>query len=119
LLYRDYIHSFLFDFLIIRTGTILGFFPPFPEELTKAIIREMKRYSNEHGAHFVVLNWRWTDDFNTGFLNDLDIDIIDTLEEAPADWDKMVILGGVHPTAQASDHAAMLLLKYFHKKDLL
>jgi hypothetical protein len=41
------------------------------------------------------------------------------MENAPPGWGEMVILGGVHPDAQANDHAARLLLKYFRKKSLV
>jgi hypothetical protein len=119
LLYEDYIHSYQFDFLKMRIGAILGNFPPFPSELTKAIIQEMKRYSNEHDAHFVVINWRWTRNDYDELFNDLDVDVIDTMEETPADWGKMVLHGGTHPDAEAGDHVASLLLKYFREKGLL
>lgn len=117
-LYKNYFHSYLFDFLKIRIGTLLGFFPPHRVELTKAIIQEMKRYSHEHGVHFVILNWRWTkNDYND--LHGLGVDIIDTMENAPDDWKKMTLIGGIHPNAQAGDHAAKLLLDYFQEKGLL
>jgi len=119
LLYEDYIHSYLVDFLIMRTGAFFGSFPAAPEELTKAIIQEMKRYSNEHGAHFVILNWRWSDNDYDKLFQDLDIDVIDTMEKAPPGWENMVILRGVHPNAEASAHAAELLLKYLNEKNLL
>jgi hypothetical protein len=120
LLYKDYIHSFLIDFLKIRIGKILGTFPPFPEDLTKAIIMEMKRYSEAHGAHFVVLNWRWTEkDYKLTSLNLENVDIIDTLQGAPEGWDKMVLVEGVHPDSEASEYAARLLLEYFRSKGLL
>ena len=115
LLYTDYINSFVFDFLKIRTGTILDFPPPFPEELTKAIIKEMKEYSNNHDAHFVVLNWRWTQDDYDALFRDIDINVIDTMEDAPSDWAKMrlnIEHGGIHPNEQAGDHAAKLLHVY-------
>lgn len=119
LLYKDYINSYLIDLLKIRTGKLFGYFPPYPEDLTKAIIQEMKEYSNKHNAHFVVLNWRWSNEDYDRLLQDLDINMIDTLEDAPDGWEEMVILKGVHPTAEASDHAAQLLLNYFQNKDLL
>jgi len=118
LLYKDYTHSYLLDFLKIRIGTLLGSFPPFPEELTKKIILEMKRYSNEHGAHFVVLNWRWSKDDYDKLFKGLDVDVIDTMENAPAGWENMVILKGVHPNADASAHVDELLLRYLYKNKL-
>jgi hypothetical protein len=119
LLYKDYTHSYLIDFLKIRIGTLLGSFPPFPEELTKKIILEMKRYSNKHGAHFVVLNWRWSRNDYDKIFKDLDVDVIDTMKNAPPGWKDMVLLGGIHPNAAAGVHAAELLLKYFKKNNLL
>ena len=35
------------------------------------------------------------------------------------DWEKMVILEGVHPNAVASSRASRLLIDYFHEKGLL
>lgn len=116
LLYKDYMNSFLIDFLKMRVGSILGRFPPYPEELTKALIQEMKKYSNEHGANFVVLDWRWT---HNDYRVQGDIDVIDTIEQAPDGWDKMVLLGGIHPNEKAGDHAAQLLLKYFEANNML
>jgi hypothetical protein len=103
----------------MRIGTLSGSFPPFPEELTKGIIQEMKRYSNEHGAHFVILNWRWSDNDYDKLFQDLDMDVIDTVDNAPPGWGEMVILGGVHPDAEASTHAAELLFRYFKENNLL
>lgn len=118
-LYEDYITSHLLDFLKIRVGKMLGLFPPYPEKTTMEIIKEMKRYSEENGAHFVVINWRWTEKDNVRIFEDMDVDVIDTLKDAPPGWEKMVILGGVHPDAEASKHAATLLLEYFKEKGIL
>ncbi len=119
LLYKDYINSYLFDFLEMRVGSLLGIIPPFQEELTKAIIQEMKEYSNEHGAQFVVLNWRWTRNDYDKLFHEIDIEVIDTMEEAPEGWEKMVLFEGIHPNAEAGDHAAKLMFDYFRKKGLL
>lgn len=117
--YEDYIDSYLLDLIKIKVGTLSGTFPPFPEELTKKLIMEMKRVSNGYGARFVVIDWRWTDHDYDRLLKDLDVDIIDTLEDAPEGWEKMVLFGGSHPDAQASDHVARLIWKYFNQKGLL
>jgi hypothetical protein len=118
--YYDYTHSWLFDLYKIYIGKKRGTFPPQPKELTRAIIQEMKEISNEHGAYFLILDWRWSEeDEDLRFLKGLNIDIIDTLKNAPPNWEKMVIFGGVHPDAEASKHVAQLLLEYFRKKDLL
>jgi len=119
LLYKNYVQSYLIDFLKIRIGTLLGDFPPYPEELTKAIIQEMKDYSNKQNAHFVVLNWRWTDNDYYRFFNNIDIDVIDTLKDAPPGWENMVLHEGTHPDEKASDHAVRLLLEYFNENNLI
>lgn len=116
LLYKDYINSYLFDFMKMRLGTKLGTFPPYPEELTKKLILEMKEYTESHGAHFVVLNWRWSENDYDRLFKDLDINYIDTMEKAPDGWEDMVLLKGVHPDADASQHIANILIEYFNSK---
>jgi len=121
-LYKDYINSYLLDFIKIRIGKRLGLFPPYPVRLTQEIIREMKRYSNENGAYFLVINWRWTEDDTDRVFEGLDVDVIDTLKDAPPGWSDMRLMkeiGGVHPDAEASRHVAELLLKYLQKRGLL
>jgi hypothetical protein len=119
LLYEDYVHSYLFDFLKMRIGSLLGTFPPYPEKLTKKIILKMKHYSNKHEAHFIVLNWRWsTDDYDLD-LTDIGIDVIDTLDRAPEEWMNMVLLGGIHPDADAGEHATRILFDYLMANNLI
>jgi hypothetical protein len=119
LLYSNYIQSYLVDFIKMRIGTLMGSSPPYPEELTKNIIQEMRKYSNEHGADFVVLNWRWTDNNYDIKHEDLNIDIIDTLQNAPDGWKEMILLKGIHPNAESSEHVVRLLMDYFQEKDIL
>lgn len=119
LLYKDYFNSYLFDFIEMRSGKLQGSFPPYPVELTASIIKEMKRYCNEHGARFVVLNWRWTNNDYDRLFQDLNIDTIDTMENAPPDWQEMVLFEGIHPNARASNHADDLLFDYLRKNGLL
>ena len=116
--YEDYNHSWLIDSLKITVGAKLGAFPPFPEDLTRAIILRMKAYCRENGAQFVVLNWRWTDDEYDALFDGLDVDVIDTMDNAPPGWSEMKIPDG-HPNAAAGDHVAKLLLEYFRSKKLL
>ncbi len=119
MLYTEYINSFLFDFLKKSTGMALGNFPPFREDVTKAIIKEMKRYSNDNGAQFVVLDWRWNqNDYELSF-GDADIDIIDTMKNVPDDWSEMKLFEGVHPNGESSDHAARLLIDFFDENRLI
>lgn len=118
-LYKDYLNSYLLDFLKISIGKRFGLFPPYPEDLTRAIIKEMKRYSDENAAHFVVIKWRWTEKDYTEIFDDMDVNIIDTLESAPQGWSDMRLLGGVHPNAEASKHVAKLLFEYLQENGLL
>jgi hypothetical protein len=118
--YYEYTHSWLLDLYKIRVGSKLGTFPPKPEKLTVALIKEIEKVAKANGARFILLNWRWEmNKYNDDFFHDINADIIDTLKGAPDNWNKMVILGGVHPTAEASAHAAELLLRYFKEKNLL
>lgn len=100
----------------MRLGTKLGTFPHYPEELTKKLILEMKEYTESHGAHFVVLNWRWSENDYDRLFKDLDINYIDTMKKAPDGWEDMVLLKGVHPDADASQHIANILIEYFNSK---
>ncbi len=82
--------------------------------------KEMKKVAQANGAHFVILNWRWTNNkYDENFFSDINVNVIDTLEGAPPDWYKMVVFGGVHPNAEAGNHVAQLLLKYLRSKDLI
>ncbi|RJQ51347.1 MAG: hypothetical protein C4526_10200 [Nitrospiraceae bacterium] len=120
LLYKDYFRSYLIDFLKMRVGKLTGSFPPHPADLTRAIIYEMKKFSIEHDADFVVLNWRQVHNNYDDLCRDLvNVDVIDTLEGAPDGWKEMVLYGGIHPNAEAGDHAARLLFNYFRAKDLI
>ncbi len=118
-LYTEYVHSFFFDFLKIRMGKLLNYSLEYKEKLTRAIIQELKTYSNDNGVRFVVLNWRWKSSDHDRLFKNLDIDIIDTIEDAPAGWEKMVISEGVHPNEKASKHAARLLHQYMKKANYI
>ncbi|MGR3318122.1 MAG: hypothetical protein ACUZ8O_06540 [Candidatus Anammoxibacter sp.] len=118
-LFKDYTNSYLIDFLKIRIGKMLGIFPPKPIKLTKAILQEMKKYSKEHGAHFVAINWRWKEKkYNYEDLFQ-DIHTISTLENAPKGWESMRIPDDNHPNERAGNHVTQLLLKYFRENNLL
>jgi hypothetical protein len=116
LLLEDYPTSSLFDFLKVKAAE-LGF-SPLPIKLTKEIIRQMKRYSNENNSHFVVINWRWDE---KGFKNfsDINADVIDLGEKPPEGWSKMKIFDGLHPDKEASKIAAARLFEYLQNKNLL
>ena len=123
LLYKDYRNSRLVDFIIMRLGGMLDIFPPYGTKLAKALIQEMKRYTEAQGVRFVMINWRWTQedfiplDFFKGL--DLEDNLIDTLKDAPPDFAAMRIPGDGHPDARANAHVARLLLKYFESRNLV
>lgn len=118
-LYKDYTHSYLIDFLKMRVGNMLGVFPPKRKKLTKAIIQEMKNYSEDHGAHFVAINWRWRKKrYNYVDLFE-GVNMISTLENMPVGWHEMRLPNDDHPDERASDHIVQLLVNYFRKNNLM
>ena len=116
-LYEDYRHSWLLDALKISVGAKLGVFPPRPEGVTRGIIRQMQAYCQANGARFVVLHWRWTDDEYDRLFESLDVEVIDTLDDAPPGWQDMTIPDG-HPNRAAGGHVTQLLLEYFRRNKL-
>lgn len=122
LLYKDYKNSRLVDLVIMRVGGMLDIFPPYGTKLAKALIQEMKRYTEANGAYFIVMNWRFKegDLIPLDFFKDLDINPIDTLKDAPPIFATMRIPGDTnHPDALASNHVAQLLLEHFKKHHLI
>jgi len=116
--YEDYTHSYVLDFLKMRLGPPLHLFPPFPADLTKALIREMNSICAENGATLIVLNWRWSKtDYND--FGDLGFLILDTLPNAPPGWAKMRIPLDTHPDAAACRFVADFLHEYFRFRELL
>ncbi len=122
LLYKDYKYSRLVDLIIMRVGGKLDIFPPYGTKLAKALVKEMKRYTEANRVHFIVVNWRFEEgDFiPLDFFKDSGINLIDTLKDAPPDFATMRIPGDTnHPNAPASAHVAKLLLEYFKEHKLL
>ena len=117
-LYKDLPHSHVYDLLKLKLTTLLGIPPPYPEELTKALIQEMADYCKTRHIQFILLNWRWTDEDYDNF-GDMTVQKIDTLENAPAGWADMRIPQDGHPNAEASRHAALLLFNTLQKMSLL
>lgn len=113
-LYKDYYNSYFLDWMNIEFCKI-----PFPEELTKVIIKKMETTAKANGAEFLMINWRWGDIFYNNF-EDLNFDIIDTLEKAPYGWATMRLKDNVHPNAEACKYVAELVFEYVKKnKNLL
>ena len=119
-LYKDYHHSRLLDLLLLRVGGgWLHKYPPYPERLTKALIREMNNYSEAHGAHFLVIQWDTNGRLSRNYLDELKVNVIDVHQDAPPDWEQMTIPGDGHPDARADAHVAQLLSEYFVKAGLM
>lgn len=116
--YEDYTSSRVLDFLKMSLGRKLGWFPPYPTELTHALIGEIAKECARRDATFVLVNWRWSagdyDDFGS-----LDVHVIDTLDGAPRRWPKMRIPGDGHPTSAACHFVAWRLKQVFEQLDLL
>lgn len=109
--YEDYRHSYLVDLVRIALARRRGGPSDRDVQLTRAVIREMAALCQASGAYFVLLNWRWTEDDYDGF-DDLGIPVIDTLDGAPRNWDKLRIPGDDHPNERASRRAAELLVRH-------
>ena len=118
-LFENYTNSYLIDFLKIRLGKMLGVFPPRPKELSKVIIQKMKTYSEDHGAHFVSINWRWKKKkYNYEDLFE-SVNTISTIENPPLGWENMRIPNDNHPDEHACNYVANLIRKYFINNNLL
>ncbi|MBN1688934.1 MAG: hypothetical protein JW893_07525 [Candidatus Omnitrophica bacterium] len=119
MLYKNKVNSWLWDLFYMRLGNRFGWFPHEPEDVTAAIIKAMKDLSEQHQAHFLLIDWREDTTDRVDFLSEMDVNVIDTLQGAPKGWAGMIIEGGVHPDANASEHIAQLLLNYFEQNGLL
>lgn len=116
--YEEYHCSYLWDALQIKVGTRLGLFPPYPKELTQQLMLAMKKESEAAGAKFVVMNWRWTPEDYDEIFQELDVEMLDTLTNAPPGWKQMRMWqSSGHPSDTASAHAAQLLYNYFRDND--
>jgi hypothetical protein len=104
--------------LLRSVGLRTRLIPRDAPEVTRALVREMHRYCTERGAGFVLVDWRWQAADYDGF-DDLGLDVIDTLDEAPPEWGAAMQITGWHPGAAASEHVAGLLLAHFRRTGLL
>lgn len=81
--------------------------------LTRRLVMEMKKVTEAHGAKFVVINWMWNDrQASKNIFTGLDLDVINTLDEAPPGWEKMINSYDDHPIPDANLHVARLFLKH-------
>jgi hypothetical protein len=79
--------------------------PPPSIDLTRAIIKEMKDFSEANGARFIVVDWDGEDDFPWG----LDLDLIRVRGNPPAGLDDWIIPGETHPDPRAHRYVADLI----------
>ena len=100
----------LWEFLQIAWNR-LGPRPSIP--LTRALVQEMRRVSEANGAAFILIFWRgpWTTRSGLGasIFDSMNLDILDTGADAPADWRHWTIPGDGHPDARAHARVAQLL----------
>ncbi len=83
--------------------------PPPTAALTRALILEMKRESERHGARFVTVDWeiRGTPALcRNDPLADLDVDLIRPARDAPPGWATWFIPGDYHPSPESHAYVA-------------
>src|SRR5262249_3577319 len=88
----------------------LGPRPSIP--LTRALVQEMRRVSEANGAAFVLVYWSglWTrPGLDASIFDSMNLDILDTGVDAPADWRNWTIPGDGHPDARAHARVAQLI----------
>ena len=94
-------------------------FGPKPsDDLTRALIREMREYVESNGATFITMYWDQTP------FEGLEVNAIDTLVDAPRGWtsrdcDYWRITGDGHYNARAQKRIARLVMAKFRKLDLI
>ena len=99
-------------------------------DITRALIREMRTFSESRGAAFLLVHWRQDIEFPEGsgmrtggggvaVLRGMDVRLLDLGVEAPPGWDDWTISGDPHPDARAHRRAARLLFEEFGYLGLL
>ncbi len=83
-------------------------------DLTRSLIMEMHRLATDHGAEFVVVDWKQgelqpCDTGTVSELSSLPVQQINTAADAPDGWDSWIIPGEFHPDAQSNGRVAELL----------
>jgi hypothetical protein len=120
-LYGDYLQSWFYDLVKIELLKRTKRFPPYPTDLTRKIIGEMRDYSESHGARFVLLYWDWA---FYDFMNEvqatvpvedvfegLHLDLIRVSGKAPPHWKSMRLSSG-HPDRVLSGHVGNVLKEH-------
>ncbi|MBF0479697.1 MAG: hypothetical protein HQL26_09470 [Candidatus Omnitrophica bacterium] len=115
LLYKNYFNSWFADTIQMRLGRLLGLFPPMPYDLTEALIREMKRVTEDAGARFVIVDWFIGGEKSYGFIQNLSgVDVIGTKDIFGTWDDRFRIKGDGHPNAVAHALIAQKIKKYIN-----
>jgi hypothetical protein len=99
----------LWEFLQIAWNR-LGPRPSIP--LTRALVQEMRRVSEANGAAFLLISWSGQEmrpGLGASIFDSMNLDILDTAADAPADWRHWTIPGDGHPDARAHARVAQLL----------
>jgi hypothetical protein len=103
--------SRLWSLLQIR---LAGWGPPPSLELTRALVQEMQRETEQHGAKLVVVQWEMSTPppyCGAHPFEGLDVDLIDTSAGAPAGWKDWKIPDDGHPDARAHARVSALALE--------
>lgn len=99
--------------------------PPPTSALTEALVREMARTASEHGARFILVDWRqgspvkdlpqidWSE-----ALAGLNVRIVNPWVDPPPGWNDWLIPGDGHPDARAHAWVAAQLLEAFREEGL-
>ncbi len=109
--YKDYSYSRLwasFEILRIRWG------PRFGPGLTRALIKEMRDFTESNGAKFIGVEWEQGNSLSSEHLADPfspDMDVIRTGANPPPGWPTWFVPGDVHPGPRAHRYVAGLLAK--------
>jgi hypothetical protein len=112
--YEHYPNSWFMDALKIYLGSRMGWFPPHPEELTKAIIMEMKNVAEAQKAKFLLVRWNGEDLKRHDITENLStVDVVDVSRNAPPDWGQMIIPNDGHPDARAGRYVSGFLRDCF------
>jgi hypothetical protein len=111
--FKDYSYSHLwavFQVLKARWGPLDSF------RLTRALVKEMKRFTESNGAKFVLVNWYKGSDYERGEYSagmpwgpDLEQNIVRVGKNPVPGWSDWVIPGDYHPDPRQHRYVAGLL----------
>jgi hypothetical protein len=86
--------------------------PPPDTTLTTALIRELKRFCDEKGVRLLVVNWAWVPrPGDLDVFKGTGVDVLDLGVAVPEGWRTWWIPGDGHPTVQAHERAARLIVQ--------